>query len=71
MFSDFLKKGLVIISWAFKGVDWTADKLTNVFIIAAILGFYISMTGFKKKGNQITSLSIFIYLIIKVVRQSV
>lgn len=42
-------------------------ELTPIFVVAAIIGIFITMAGFKKLGTKISSLSFLIYILLRVV----
>ncbi len=46
---------------------WLDDGTYTIFIISGIVGMYFIMAGEKKIGTKITSLSLLIYLLIRVV----
>lgn len=44
--------------------------LKYIFVIIAIIGLYLTMSGNREKGTKITSFSIITYLIVRVVFSS-
>ena len=47
------------------GIVKLGMQCEDLFMIAAIIGIFLTMAGAKKKGTTTTSISIFIYLLIK------
>lgn len=42
-------------------------ELTPVFVVAAIIGVFVTMAGYKKLGTKMSSLSFLLYLLLRVV----
>lgn len=70
-FPGFVQKK--ILSWIEGGIKTVlldialfADSLYPIFVVICIIGVYLSMAGDKKRGGRLSSTSIIIYLIVKV-----
>lgn len=50
-----------------KGITYLVVQFDGLFVVIAIVGVFIMMCGNRKLGNKITSLSILIYTIMRVV----
>lgn len=65
-----LNKVNEFFTWAAKGGVHGIGKLgmqcSDLFIIAAMIGIFLTMAGAKKKGTTTTSISIILYIIMKV-----
>lgn len=48
-----------------RGIGRIGNECTGIFIIIAIIGVYITMSGNKKLGTKITSLDFMVYIILK------
>lgn len=59
-FGDGLMNGFTAICGAL-------SEQSEVFLIGAIVGAFFLMMGYKETGNKITSTSILLYVILKVV----
>lgn len=55
------------LKWIGKKIGNVALSGESIFVIAAIIGVYLSMAGNKKLGTKISSISMLTYLIVKVV----
>lgn len=49
------------------GIAGMVIELTPVFVVVCIIGIFISMSGNRKLGTKISSLSFMIYLLLKVI----
>ena len=49
------------------GIASMVIELTPVFVVICIIGVFISMSGNRKLGTKISSLSFMIYLLLKVI----
>ena len=64
----FIYDGTNIGSYRGNGILKTyTENLDDLLVVSLMIGFLVVMTGHKKEGTKITSLSILIYLITKVV----
>lgn len=64
---DQLYKGFVFIGDKIDlGGDIAADEFVGIFIAAAMIGIFITMAGNKKVGTKVSSISILIYVLLKV-----
>lgn len=61
-------EGLIyVLKWMGKGIGNIALGGESLFVIAAMIGIYITMAGNKKLGTKISSISLISYVLIKAV----
>lgn len=64
---DGLIKGLTWLGgYIDKGGDILAEQFGGVFMVAAMIGVFITMAGGKKLGTKVSSLSLVLYILLKV-----
>lgn len=61
--SSWVEGGIKIILGDIAGF---ADSLYPISVVVCLIGIYVSMTGDKRKGARMSSLSFLTYLIVKV-----
>lgn len=68
---DTAADGLAVLgNGILKIIGALANAGEGAFVIAAIIGFFITMMGNKKLGTKVTSISILSYFIIKAVAKA-
>lgn len=50
-----------------EGIGYTATQLEPVFVIIAMLGVFLMLFGAKKLGTKLTSVSILIYTLTRII----
>ena len=61
------EKGIELLSGGIISICKLLAEQSQVFIVGALIGAFFLMIGNKKTGNKITSTSILLYVILKVI----
>lgn len=65
---DKIGKGFVwVLGGTAKGIGITATELEPVFIVVAMIGAFFIIFGEKRWGTKLTSISIFAYVLVRVI----